>query len=46
MTREALALLERALDTPRRPARLPPLLDLGAPLTNELLEEARREGRE
>ena len=46
MTREALALLERALDAPPRPVHLPPLLRLSVPLTNDFLAKARREGRE
>jgi plasmid stability protein len=46
MTREALALLERALDAPRPPAQLPALLHLDVPLTEDFLQAARHEGRE
>jgi plasmid stability protein len=46
MTREALALLESALDPAPPPPELPPLLHAGSPLTREFLEQAKREGRE
>jgi plasmid stability protein len=46
MPREALALLESALGLAPPPPELPPLLHTGRPLTRELLERAKREGRE
>jgi plasmid stability protein len=46
MNREALALLEHALNVPQRPGRLPPLVELDVPLTDAFLGEARRMGRE
>jgi plasmid stability protein len=45
MTREALALLESALDLAPRPSELPPLLHTGTLLTQEFLERAKRQGR-
>ena len=46
MTREALALLESALDQAPPPRDLPPLLHAGRPLTRDFLERAKRHGRE
>jgi plasmid stability protein len=46
VSEEALALLQRSLGNSRRRTELPPLLHLREPLTRELLERAKSEGRD
>ena len=46
MTKEVLALLERALSEETRPQEVPPPFRGRFALTDELIDRARREGRE
>ncbi len=46
MTREVLAVLERALNNEERPRDAPPPFKGRFPLTDEFIAQARREGRE
>lgn len=46
MTKEALAILEKALDRISSPSELPPPVKLNSPITGEWINKAKREGRE
>lgn len=46
MTKEVLAMLERALSEEERPQEVPPPFKGRFALTDELIDQARREGRE